>query len=128
MKERVRKSVNTILIDPRTLLLFACLFAGGVFLKAMVGLPVQDPCVISGSDFNEGFKDARAFLFFEPADVNEIDLEGLVLIPGIGQTTAQKIIDFRHDFGFILDLSELAEPEGPLKIRKMPVVKAYLRV
>ncbi len=128
MKERVRKPVKTILIDPLVLLLFVLLLAGGVFLKAVVCLPLQDHHDVSRSDPSQDFKDARAFLFFEPADINEIGLEGLVLIPGIGQNTARKIMDYRHDFGFILDLSELAEPQGPLRSGKMPALKAFLRV
>ena len=90
-------------------------------------MPIWDPGQAPVASLADVPLDARAFVFFRQADINTIDIEGLVLIPGIGQNSAQKILDYRDAFGFIIDVDELFEPQGPLDPRKKPVVQAYLR-
>ncbi len=45
----------------------------------------------------------------EKFDINEASMEDLASIPGVGEATAQAIIDFRESHGRITDLDELAE-------------------
>jgi len=128
VKERVRNPVRTTLLDPKYLLLFVCFFIVLVCIKHAVfrghgGMSVQNQT--PGAVIAQG--DARSFLYFEPADINRIDLEGLVLIPGIGLTSAQKIMDFRDRFGFILDIEELYQPAGPFGYKKMAILRQYLK-
>jgi len=47
----------------------------------------------------------------ERFDVNEATKEDLTQIPGVGDATAQAILDFRESHGRIDDISELADAE-----------------
>jgi len=44
-------------------------------------------------------------------DVNEASVDELTQIPGMGQKTAQAIIDFRESHGRIDDISDLEDAE-----------------
>ncbi len=126
-RERQGRTVR-ILLDPLVFLAFASLFASLVFLGDLFRQPpgrVMD--VVYGPEGGrpEMPGGARAFLFFEKADINLLDMEGLVLIPGIGEVTAQKILNYMDDFGFILDLDELSWPQGPLRPGQIRILKVY---
>ncbi|MEJ2195309.1 MAG: helix-hairpin-helix domain-containing protein [Ignavibacteriaceae bacterium] len=45
-------------------------------------------------------------------DINSADLETLIRLPGIGEITAQKIIDFRTEKGKFESLDELMDVKG----------------
>lgn len=75
----------------------------------------------------------------EPLDLNTLDSTGLVKLPGIGPTTAIKIIRYRERLGGYTQISQLTEIEGlpdslmkwfiitdTVPIRKVPVNKATL--
>ena len=47
-----------------------------------------------------------------PADINTITYEGLLQVPGIGEKTAQQIIDFREQNGVIYNMAQLLEIYG----------------
>lgn len=47
----------------------------------------------------------------EKLDVNEASKDELTRIPGVGEKTAQAIIDFRASHGRIDDISELEDAE-----------------
>lgn len=44
--------------------------------------------------------------------INSADISELVKLPGIGEKTAQKIIDYRNEFGSFLSLEELMNVSG----------------
>ena len=62
--------------------------------------------------------DARLCLLGRAVDINQACLEELVTVPGIGVKSAEKILSFRQDVGFIIDDSELFVPFGPLAPRQ----------
>ncbi len=116
-----------LLIDPALFLLLGFILVAAVCLRGLAGFPDMssgdhDPALFSQCYYD----DARAFLFFQKADVNNVGLEELALIPGIGEKTAEEILDFRHANGFILDIQELQQPQGPVKSWKMPALRAFL--
>ncbi len=66
----------------------------------------------------EDITDGRLCLLGRAVDINQASLEELVMVPGIGVKSAEKILSFRQDMGFIIDDSELLAPFGPLAPRQ----------
>lgn len=58
-------------------------------------------------------------------DINKATLEDLALIPGIGETTAWRIIQFRESSGGFRTLEELMKIRG-IKEKKFAYLKRYL--
>jgi competence ComEA-like helix-hairpin-helix protein len=50
-----------------------------------------------------------AVLYFEPMEINSATMEELDLLPGVGQKTAQAILNLRQEHGFFLLDEELRE-------------------
>ena len=51
-------------------------------------------------------------LYFIPIDVNTAGVEDLVVVPGIGEKTAETIIEYRRRYGPYSDLEELKKVRG----------------
>ncbi len=66
----------------------------------------------------EDIADGRLCLLGRAVDINQASLEEFVMVPGIGVKSAEKILSFRQDMGFIIDDSELLAPFGPLVPRQ----------
>lgn len=62
-----------------------------------------------------------------PLDINTVTLEELLLIPGIGETTAQKIIDFRNQNGTITNFNSLLQIDG-IGEGRLNLLKKYLYI
>ena len=60
-----------------------------------------------------------------PIDVNRATCEDLMMIPGIGETLAQKIVSRRTDIGRFVKLEELLEIAG-IKEKKLSQISPYL--
>ena len=117
-----------VLLDPLVMLFFIVLFICLAAVSDLLRWPFGQSPGLTMRQVVQVPEDARAFLFFKRADINQLDMEGLVLIPGIGQGTAQKILNYRDVFGFILDLDELQVPQGPLRQGRVRILKRYCRV
>jgi len=57
--------------------------------------------------------------------INSADISELVTLPGIGEKTAQKIIDYRNEFGSFLSLEELMNVSG-IGNAKFNKIKPYI--
>jgi competence protein ComEA len=62
-----------------------------------------------------------------PIDINGATLEDLMLISGIGEKTAEKIIQLRQERGHFKRLEELMEVKG-IKEKRFQQLKPYLSV
>ena len=61
--------------------------------------------------FNDDYSEEESSSVF-PLGINSASYGDLQLIPGIGPSTAKLIIDYRNEFGTILDFDELMSIDG----------------
>ena len=62
-----------------------------------------------------------------PLDINQITEDELLLITGIGQATAEKILDLRSKLGRFCNIEQLMEIKG-IKENKLAKIRKYLYV
>ena len=62
-----------------------------------------------------------------PLDINQVTEDELLLITGIGQVTAQKILALRRKLGWLRDIEQLMEIKG-IKENKLEEMRKYLYV
>jgi competence protein ComEA len=62
-----------------------------------------------------------------PLDINQITEDELLLITGIGQATAEKILDLRSKLGRFRNIEQLMEIKG-IKEKKLAKIRKYLYV
>lgn len=62
-----------------------------------------------------------------PLDVNEVSFDELMLVPGIGKSTARKIVDRRREIGGFRRLEDLMGISG-IKQKKYKTLSQYLYV
>ena len=86
------------------------------FKKAVIADNRQDAC------------SARRLLFFRPMDINSVSFEELTLLPGIGEITACRVIQFRQSLGFFLSVEELDTINSPLNPKLLGAIAPYLAV
>lgn len=70
---------------------------------------------------------AKRLLLNIPIDVNQASVEDLILVPGIGEKTAQRIIHFRETSGKLQRLEDLMKIRG-IKEKRFAKIKKYLYV
>jgi competence protein ComEA len=61
-------------------------------------------------------------------DINSASLEELTLLPGIGEVTACRIVQFRQSLGFLLSVEELDAINSPLSPKLLGTIGPYLAV
>ncbi len=62
-----------------------------------------------------------------PIDINRATMDELIMVPGIGAVTAEKIVFWRKEKGGFVSLEELKEISG-IKDKKLQKLKPYLMV
>jgi competence protein ComEA len=62
-----------------------------------------------------------------PIDINNATEDDLLLVKGIGEATAKKIIDLRNKLGRFRDIKQLMEIKG-IKEKKLVEIRKYLYV
>ena len=62
-----------------------------------------------------------------PLNINEVKEDELLLINGIGQATAQKILDLRNKLGRFHKIEQLMEVKG-IKEKKLAEIRKYLYI
>ena len=62
-----------------------------------------------------------------PIDINKATEDDLLLVKGIGEATAKKILDLRNKLGRFGDINQLMEIKG-IKEKKLAEIRKYLYV
>jgi len=108
--------IHLTLQERRVLIFAACVFALGIGLRMFQKSRGCNLCLI------ELYSDEAA-----PAamDVNAATRTQLIAVPGIGEKTADAILDLRAGKGRITDLSELTAIKG-VSEKKLETFKKYL--
>lgn len=63
----------------------------------------------------------------ESIDINSASIQLLIKVPGIGQTLAQRIIDYRTDLGGFYQVDQLCEIKG-ITVKKFSQILPYCQV
>ncbi|MCK9195895.1 MAG: helix-hairpin-helix domain-containing protein [Syntrophales bacterium] len=82
----------------------------------------------SGQVTQEKMKSATRLALNMPIDINQATFEDLLLIPGIGESTARQILDLRQSSGGrISDLESLMDIKG-IKEKRFEQLKGYFYI
>ena len=88
---------------------------------------------ISGINLNNNLHD-KDVIFIPKVNNDEIkisintsNIESLIMIPGIGESTAKKIIEYRDEYGFFNSLEEIKNVKG-IGDKKYEKIKDYIRL
>jgi len=71
---------------------------------------------------------ARELLFFRPININSASFEELTLLPGIGEVTACRVVQFRQRLGFLLSIDKLDTINSPLNPKLLGAIAPCLAV
>ena len=63
----------------------------------------------------------------EPMDLNDADLAALTTLPGIGETLAQRILDYREEHGRFYSVQELLNVAG-IGEKRLEAIAEYVYV
>lgn len=90
-----------------------------------------DLCDLSQLNPQTILKDGDIIVFSEVAglsiSINQASLEELLVLPGIGETYAQRIIDYRNTYGYFQTIEDLMKVKG-IKTHLFNKIKAYLKL
>jgi len=107
----------------------------GVFKEDIDAVIVKNGYRLTIKASNDGWAnisydrmDGKKLLFFGlPINVNRATLSDLIFIPGIGETLAQNIMQFRESYGGFRTLEDLKKVEGIGK-KRFNELKRYLTI
>ena len=103
-------------------------------IKDLLDLAIlKDEADISGINLNNNLHD-KDVIFIPKVNNNEIkisintsNIESLIMIPGIGESTAKKIIEYRDEYGFFNSLEEIKNVKG-IGDKKYEKIKDHIRL
>ena len=93
--------------------------------KGQAQIPLKKEVIANNS---QDACSARELLFFRPMDINSASFEELILLPGIGEITACRVVQFRQSLGFLLSVEELDTINSPLNPKLLGALGPYLAV
>lgn len=103
---------------------FLCLilgvFIGRNFLGVYIPIGNAPDSNSTGTTQQEQISDGRI-------DLNTATLQQLQLMPGIGEITAQKILDYRAEFGSFTSVEELMNISG-IGEKKFAQIEPYVKI
>lgn len=103
---------------------FFCLligiFIGRNLTQSYISIPDSTNSQVSDSTNKNQSNDGRI-------DINTASLQQLQLLPGIGQTIAQRIIDYRTENGHFSTIEDIMNVSG-IGQKKFDEIKPYIKV
>jgi competence protein ComEA len=102
-------------------------YRGGTVITPYKVEFVPDPQVPKGKEPAPSHRTAKKELPTSPVNLNSASLEQLQTLPGVGPSTAQKIIDYRKEHGRFGSIDELQAVKG-IGPKKMEAMRKYLQV
>ena len=111
------------------IVLSALLFAGSLILYLKQSRPRSEITVTRDNLKEElTLKEVEVFLKEErKVNINTAEAEELVVIPGIGQTLALRIVEYRNERGYFEAESDILNVEG-IGPSKMEKIKEYIKI
>lgn len=112
--------------------------AGGMSDTADINAVNQAECVTDGQkiyipsegesiSYSDGWDSDASDDSNGKININTADLEKLITLPGIGETRAQAIIDYRNSVGLFNDITEIMNVSG-IKESSFEKIKDYIMV
>lgn len=96
-------------------------------VNAAMALRLTDDAQAKPGVLIEQIGSAKRLALGLPLDINRATMDELILVPGIGAVTAEKIVLLRKEKGGFVSLEELKEISG-IKDKKLQKLKPYLSV
>lgn len=104
--------------------IFLCLIIGIFVGRNLTGsyIPLDDAIHSSptGNSPSDEVNDGRI-------DINTATLQQLQLLPGIGEVTAQRILDYRNEHGYFSSMEELMNVSG-IGEKKLAQIEPYVKI
>ena len=100
--------------------------AGGITSKADVDIIDLDALVIDNTEIKvPGIDDAEYIPPIPCVNINTASTDELMLIPGIGEKTAQRIVNYRKSYGEYDNITEIMNVDG-IGEKKFEEIKRYI--
>jgi competence protein ComEA len=102
-------------------------YGGGTVIAPYKVEFVPDPQLSKGKETAMRNRSAKKELPTSSVNLNSATLEQLQTLPGVGPSTAQKIVDYRKEHGSFSSVDELQAVKG-IGPKKMEAMRKYLQI
>ena len=100
--------------------------AGGITLNADVDAVKLDAILTDGMKITVPATDDEFFDGSPVVNINTADIDELMLVPGIGETLASRIVEYRRIYGSFSDVSEITRVRG-VGEKTLKKIKDYIK-
>ncbi|MBD5145008.1 MAG: helix-hairpin-helix domain-containing protein [Ruminococcus sp.] len=87
----------------------------------------KDSLIVSGTMPTQNTSESTSVTVYFPLDVNSASVEELVMVRGIGEITANKIVEYRGINGYFYSMNELMNVDG-IGNKKLAALNGYLYI